>query len=236
LIRSDSAGATHGFAAACRGSGVGFSLGTAIDARIRDATEVLNTAAAWYPAIDADGAIRDGAWVAEATDLVDLSAWPQGTRLILRKERPHPGAQLRFTDADGHRVTGFITDTADGVVPGQVAGLELRHRQHARVEDRIREAKATGLRNLPFNSFDANAAWLEIIMTATDLVAWAKLIGFTDNPDLARCEIDTFRYRVLHVAARITRSARRTRLAIDTTWRWATAIATAWTRIRAAFT
>ena len=121
-------------------------------------------------------------------------------------------------------------------MPGQLPGLELRHRQHARVEDRIREAKATGLRNLPFNSFDANKAWLEIVMTATDLVAWAKLIGFTDHPDLARCEIDTFRYRVLHVAARVTRSARRTRLAIDTTWRWAKAIATAWTRIRAAFT
>ena len=182
LIRSDSAGATYAFAAACRKSGVGFSFGTAIDTRIRAATEVLNTAAAWYPAIDADGGIRDGAWVAEATDLVDLSAWPEGTRLILRKERPHPGAQLRFTDSDGHRVTGFITDTPDGVVPGQLAGLELRHRQHARVEDRIPEAKTTGLRNLPFNSFDANKAWLEIIMAATDLVAWAKLIGFTDHP------------------------------------------------------
>jgi hypothetical protein len=104
------------------------------------------------------------------------------------------------------------------------------------VEDRIREAKATGLRNLPFNSFDANKAWLEIVMAATDLVAWAKLIGFTDHPDLARCEIDTFRYRVLHIATRITRSARQTRLAIDATWRWATAICTAWTRICAAFT
>ena len=236
LIRSDSAGATHAFAAACRKSGVGFSFGTAIDTHIREAVEVLNTAAAWYPAVDADGGIRDGAWVAEATDLVDLSGWPTGTRLILRKERPHPGAQLRFTDSDGHRVTGLITDTPDGVVPGQVAGLELRHRRHARVEDRIREAKATGLRNLPFHSFDANTAWLEIVMTATDLVAWAKLIGFADHPDLARCEIDTFRYRVLHVAARITRGGRRTRLRIDATWRWATAIATAWIRIRAAFT
>jgi Transposase DDE domain group 1 len=236
LIRSDSAGASHAFATACRKEKVGFSLGTAIDTRIRDATEVLNTAAAWYPAIDADGGIRDGAWVAEATDLVDLSAWPDGTRLILRKERPHPGAQLRFTDSDGHRVTGFITDTPDGVVPGQLAGLELRHRQHARVEDRIRQAKATGLRNLPFNSFDANKAWLEIIMAATDLVAWAKLIGFADHPDLARCEIHTFRYRVLHVAARITRSARQQWLRIDSTWRWAKAIETAWHRIRAAFT
>jgi hypothetical protein len=236
LIRSDSAGATYGFAAACRAAHVGFSLGCAVDAALRDAAEVLTTTDAWYPAIDATGDIREGAWVAEATDLVDLANWPTGTRLILRKERPHPGAQLRFTDSDGHRVTGFLTDTADGVIPGQLAGLELRHRQHARVEDRIRQAKATGLRNLPFNAFDANAAWLEIVMAATDLVAWAKLIGFTDHPDLARCEIQTFRYRVLHVAARITRGARQLRLRIDATWRWAAAIATAWTRIRAAFT
>ncbi len=210
--------------------------GCAIDAAIRDAVDTLNTADGWYPAMQADGGIRDGAWVAEATDLVDLSKWPAGTRLILRKERPHPGAQLRFTDADGHRVTGFLTDTPNGVIAGQLAGLELRHRQHARVEDRIRQAKATGLANLPFNSFDANAAWLEIIMAATDLIAWTKVIGFTDNPDLARCEIETFRYRVLHIAARITRSARQLRLRIDSTWRWAPAIATAWTRIRTAFT
>ena len=235
LIRSDSAGATYGFAAACRKSGVGFSLGCAIDAAVRDAAEILTSTDAWFPAIDSGGGIRQGAWVAEATDLVGLSAWPAGTRLILRKERPHPGAQLRFTDSDGHRITGFLTDTPDGVVPGQLAGLELRHRQHARVEDRIRQTKATGLRNLPFHSFAANAAWLEIVMAATDLVAWAKLIGFTDHPDLARCEIATFRYRVLHVAARIIRGARQIRLRIDATWRWATAISQAWQRIRAAF-
>jgi Transposase DDE domain group 1 len=236
LIRSDSAGATYGFAAACRGAGVGFSLGASIDAAVRQAAETLTTAGAWYPAIDTDGGIREGAWVAEATDLVDLNKWPAGTRLILRKERPHPGAQLTFTDADGHRITGFFTDTPDGVIPGQLAGLERRHRQHARVEDRIRQAKATGLRNLPFNAFQANAAWLEIIMAAIDLVAWAKLIGFTAHPELARCEIETFRYRVLHVAARITRGARQLRLRIDATWQWAQAIATAWTQIRAALT
>jgi hypothetical protein len=236
LIRSDSAGATYGFAAACRKSGVGFSLGAVIAARVRQAAEVLNNTNAWYPAITADGHVRDGAWVAEVTDLVDLANWPAGTRLILRKERPHPGAQLTFTDTDGHRITGFFTDTPHAVIPGQLGGLELRHRQHARVEDRIRQAKATGLRNLPFNAFQANAAWLEIILAATDLVAWTKLIGFTDHPQLARCEIETFRYRVLHVAARITRGARQLRLRIDATWRWAQAIATAWTRIRAAFT
>jgi Transposase DDE domain group 1 len=246
LVRTDAAGATKEFAAHLHAAGVEFSVGASLGHfDIHTALDLL-PAAAWTPAYQArkpraaEHGVqiepRDGAWVAEATGVVDMSSWPVGTRLILRKERPHPGAQLRFTDADGHRVTGFLTDTPTGVIPGQLAGLELRHRQHARVEDRIRQAKATGLRNLPFNSFDANAAWLEIIMAATDLIAWTKLIGFTEDPDLARCEIETFRYRVLHVAARITRSARQLRLRIDSTWRWAAPIATAWRRIRTAFT
>lgn len=235
VVRSDSAGATHKFAQACRDHGVGFSFGFPVDARVQDAVDTLNLGDGWYPGIDSDGQIRDGAWVAEATGLVNLSAWPAGTRLVLRKERPHPGAQLRFTDIDGMRVTAFITDTPPGMVPGQLAGLELRHRQHARVEDRIREAKAAGLANLPCHDFQSNAAWLEIVLAAADLVAWAQLIGFTDAPQLARCEITAFRYRVLHVAARITRSARQLRLRIDATWRWAGAIAITWQRIRAAF-
>jgi hypothetical protein len=120
LVRSDSAGATHTFATACRTAGVGFSFGYAVDARVRDAVEILNTNSSWYPAIEDGGGIREGAWVAEATSLVDMSSWPAGTRLILRKERPHPRAQLRFTDSDGLRVTAFITDTGHGVVPGQL--------------------------------------------------------------------------------------------------------------------
>jgi hypothetical protein len=235
LVRCDSAGATHAFADACRAAGVGFSFGHPVDARVQDAVDTLNLGAGWYPALDTGGGLRDGAWVAEATTLVDLGSWPAGTRLVLRKERPHPGAQLRFTDADGMRVTAFITDTPPGVVAGQLAGLELRHRQHARVEDRIRELKATGLRNLPCRSFDSNAAWLEIVVAATDLVTWSKLIGFTDHPELERCEIAAFRYRVLHVAARVTRGARQLRLRIDATWQWASQIATAWQRIRTAF-
>ena len=235
VVRCDSAGATHRFAQACREHGVGFSFGFPVDARVQDAVDTLNLAEGWYPAIDASGEIRDGAWVAEATGLVNLATWPTGTRLVLRKERPHPGAQLRFTDIDGMRVTAFITDTAPGTVPGQLAGLELRHRQHARVEDRIRQAKAAGLANLPCHDFTANAAWLEIVLAAADLVAWAQLIGFIDTPELARVEINAFRYRVLHVAARVTRSARQLRLRIDATWRWAAAIATAWQRLRAAF-
>lgn len=171
----------------------------------------------------------------EATGMIDLGSWPAGSRLILRKERPHPGAQLTFTDVDGLRVTAFLTNTPAGMIPGQAAGLELRHRQHARVEDRIRQAKATGLRNFPCFGWNENAAWLEVVLTATDLIAWTKLIGFADAPELARCEIAAFRYRVLHVAARLTASARQLHLRIDKTWRWATHIAAAFERLRAAF-
>jgi Transposase DDE domain group 1 len=234
LARSDSAGATHAFAAACRQRGVGFSFGFPVDHRIKNIVDLVPESC-WSPAIRTDGGLREGAWVTEATSLLDLTGWPPGARLILRKERPHPGAQLTFTDSDGHRITAVLTDTPAGVVPGQAAGLELRHRQHARVEDRIREAKATGLRNLPCRGFAENAAWLEAVLAAVDLVAWTKLICFADQPDLARAEIATFRYRVLHVAARLTRSARTTRLRIDYGWRWATEIATGWQRLRAAF-
>jgi len=204
-------------------------------APVKHAVELLEDSNGWYPAINTDGTIRDGAWVAEATGLVDLSAWPQGTRLILRKERPHPGAQLTFTDHDGHRVTAFITDTGHRVIPGQLAGLELRHRQHARVEDRIRQAKAMGLRNFPCHDFQANTAWLEIVMTATDLVAWTKLIGFTHDPDTARCEIAAFRYRILHIGAKITRGAGYHYLKLDRTWQWASTTAIAWHNLETAF-
>jgi hypothetical protein len=233
LARSDSAGATHRFADACAGAGLDFSFGFPVDMRVKEALNVLGDEC-WYPAVEEDD-LRDGAWVAEATGLVDLTGWPQGSRLILRKERPHPGVQTTFFDADGHRVTAFITNTPTGVVPGQLAGLELRHRRHARVEDRIRQAKATGLRNLPCRGMAENTAWLEVVLTAIDLLAWTKAIAFRDTPALARCEIAAFRYRVLHVAARITRSGRQTRLRIDATWRWAGHIAAGFHRLRAAF-
>jgi hypothetical protein len=234
LARADAAGASHAFAQACRDRGVGFSFGFPVDARVQRIVDAIPDSC-WHPALEPGDGLRDGAWVAEATTTIDLSNWPAGSRLILRKERPHPGAQLRFTDADGMRITAVLTDTPPGIVPGQAAGLELRHRQRARMEDRIRDAKATGLRNLPCRGFAENSAWLQTVLTAIDLVCWTQLIGFADQPDLARIEIATFRYRVLHVAARLTRSARQTRLRIDQTWRWATAIATGFHRIRTAF-
>lgn len=234
LARSDSAGATHTFAAACVEAGLEFSFGFPVDARIQRIVDVIPESC-WHPAIESGDDLRDGAWVAEATGMIDLDGWPAGSRLILRKERPHPGAQLTFTDVDGMRVTALLTNTAEGVVPGQAAGLELRHRQHARVEDRIRQAKATGLRNFPCRAYNENNAWLEIVLTAVDLIAWTKALAFAYVPELLRCEIHAFRYRVLHVAARLTRGGRQLRLRIDKTWRWAKHIAEGFTRVRAAF-
>jgi hypothetical protein len=235
VARSDSAGATHAFAAACRGRGVWFSFGFPVDARIQGIVDRVPSHC-WASAIETGGGIRDGAWVVEVTGMLNLETWPAGSRVILRAERPHPGAQLTFTDADGMRITAFITDIPDGVLAGQTAGLELNHRQHARVEDRIREAKATGLRNLPCRGFAENTAWLQTLLAATDLVCWAKILGFTGTPLLAHAEIATFRNLVLHVAARITRGARQTRIRIDQTWKHADAIAHGWLKIRAAFT
>jgi hypothetical protein len=176
VARSDSAGATHTFAKACREAGVWFSFGFLVDARIQAIVDQIPDQA-WESGIQADGGIRDGAWVADITETLDLSAWPTGATVIVRAERPHPGAQLRFTDADGHRITAFITDIPDRWIPGQTAGMERHHRQHARVEDRIRQAKASGLRNLPCRGFAENTAWLQTLLAATDLVCWAKLLG-----------------------------------------------------------
>jgi hypothetical protein len=235
VARSDSAGATHAFAAACRDRGVWFSFGFPVDTRIQQIVDQVPTHC-WKPAVEGAGGLRDGAWVAEVTGLLNLTTWPDGAKVILRKERPHPGAQLTFTDADGLRITAFITDIPHGVIAGQTAGLELNHRQHARVEDRIREAKNTGLRNLPCRGWEENCAWLQTLLTATDLVCWTKILGFRDTPALAHAEITTFRNLVLHVAARITRGSRHIKLRIDQTWRWATEITHAWRIIRAAFT
>jgi hypothetical protein len=229
LARADSAGATHGFLAALRARGLRFSVGFDVDAAVRAAILALPESV-WQPAVDTDGQPRDGAWVAEITGLVDLSGWPQGSRLIVRRERPHPGAQYTLFDPNGYRHTAFLTDT-----PGRgndLAALELRHRQHARVEDRIRCGKATGLRNLPCRGWNENAAWVELALTAADLLTWAQALCF--DGELRRVEPATLRHRVLHTAGRLIRSGRRTRLKLAQNWPWSKKLAAAFSRLRAA--
>jgi len=134
--------------------------------------------------------------VAELTGLLNLSGWPAGMRVIVRKERPHPGAQLRFTDINGHRFTAFAT----GAQRGQLADLELRHRRRARCEDRIRCAKDTGLRNLPLHGFDQNQLWCELVAMASELLAWLQMLSL-EGPARA-WEPKRLRLRLFAVAGR----------------------------------
>jgi hypothetical protein len=226
LARSDSAGASHDFAFGCREARIRFSLGYPINANVREQILAFREAA-WLPAINPDGEPREGAWVAELTGMVNLSNWPEGTRLICRRERPHPGAQLSFTDVDGHRFQCFITDQDDR----DIALLEALHRQHAEVEDRVKTLKATGAGHLPFQSFQANAAWFELALLAHDILAWTQQL--TLDGEHAISEPKRLRYRILHVAGQITRHARRTTLHLPADWPWAGAILRAFKRLDA---
>ncbi|MGM9379176.1 IS1380 family transposase [Streptomyces longwoodensis] len=229
LIRTDSGGGTHEFVAwlAQRGRWLSYSVGMTITDAIHQA--VLKVpASAWTPAVEPDGDIRDGAWVAELDAGSDcLTGWPKGLRLIVRKERPHPGAQLRFTDADGMRLTSFATNT-----PGEaIAALELRHRQRARAEDRIRAARATGLRNLPLHDTAQNQIWLEIIQIALDLLAWMPMLALTGQARL--WEPRRLRLRLFSTAAQLITTGRRRYLRLAKHWPWTNVITDALDRLHA---
>jgi hypothetical protein len=221
LVRADGAGASHGLLDwlttqdSKRGRSVDYSVGFAVTDQVRAAiTDV--PARAWLPAVDADGGIRDGGDVVEVTDLLDLTRWPAGMRVIIRRERPHPGAQLSlFEERDGWRYQAVATNT----MVDQLAFLEARHRAHARVEDRIRHAKDSGLGRFPSREFAINQAWLQVVTLAADLTAWLRLLALPAS--LSSCEPKALRYRLLHVPARLTRSGRRRRLRIPATWPWA---------------
>ena len=165
----------------------------------------------WTPAYDAHDQIRDGAWVAELTGLLDLSRWPAGMRVIVRKERPHPGAQLRITDVDGHRVTAFATNTRPAAPATQLPDLELRHRRRARCEDRIRISKDTGLMNLPLHSFAQNQIWCAIVALAVEITAWMQMLALTGH-DARRWEPKRLRHRLFTIPAPAPAPRRRVRL------------------------
>jgi DDE family transposase len=220
LVRADTAGATHGLIDYCRGQDMRFSVGyeltEAVRAAILDVSEE-----AWVAALDRDGTARANGEVAEITEQVELGAWPTGSRLIVRRERPHPGAQLSFSDHDGHRFQAILTDQPDQ----DIAELECRHRQRAHVEDRIRDDKDTGLAKFPFKEFALNEVWLEIVMLAHDLIIWTQALLLSG--ELQQAEPKRLRYRLLHVAARLVFHGRRARLRLQHDWPWATELVAA---------
>jgi hypothetical protein len=226
LVRADSAGATHGLIDYCREHDLRFSVGYELTEPVRAAILELPEHA-WVVALDQDGSERRNGEVAEVTDRVELSSWPDGSRLIVRRERPHPGAQLSFSDHDGHRFQAILTDQPDT----DIAVLECRHRQRAHVEDRIRDDKDTGLAKFPFKQFVLNEVWLEIVLLAHDLVVWTQALLL--DGELAKAEPKRLRYRLLHVAARLAFHGRRGRLRLQHDWPWASALVAAFHKLKA---
>jgi Transposase DDE domain group 1 len=220
LIRCDGGGYSHKFFAGVIERKLEFSVGWQANLDVADAITPLPETA-WTPAYDSDGQPREGADVTELSGLLELTGWPAGTRVIARREVPHPGAQLRLTDVEGRRITCFATNTTRG----QLADLELRHRRRARVEDRIRCAKDTGLTNLPLHDTASNRVWLALVLLAVDLLTWTQTLTLTGP--LRAAEPKTLRHRLLAVAARIAHTGRRTHLRLDRHWPWAATLASA---------
>jgi len=225
LVRCDSAGATHDFLDEVDARGLSFSVGRDLTEPVREAILAL-AESDWERALDSAGDPREGAWVAELP--LDLSAWPEGTRAICRRERPHPGAQLTFSDSGGHRFQVILTNQKGK----RIARLEQVHRQRAAIEDSIRCGKASGLRNLPFRAYSMNAAWMELVLMGIDLLAWMRRLLLAGTP-LAACEPKSLRYRLLHVAGRIASHAGGVKLRLPRAWAWAPVLAAAFKRLQA---
>ena len=228
VVRTDSAGCTNGFVHGCRARNVGFAVVARSNKQIAAAISrtFTETDTRWAPARRQDGEPRDRAWVAELTDLVDLSDWPEGTRLIVRREPLHPGAQQTLFPSAEFRYWGHYTDQA-----GDPVTLDATIRAHAHVEDHIRRLKNSGLRRFPFRDLDANRAWLAVVCFAADLVRWFQLLCLTGP--LARAEPKTLRWRLWHAPARLIHHARQDIVRILDGWPHAHAITAAHARITA---
>jgi Transposase DDE domain group 1 len=225
LVRADTAGATHETADHCFEANLRFSFGYELTEQVR--TAILQIPEdAWVPALDQDGSQRENGEVVEITHLLDLSTWPERSRVIVRRERPHPGAQLSFTDQDGYRFQAILTDQTDP----DIAIIERRHRQRARVEDRIRDHKDTGLAKFPFKAFAMNEVWLEIVLLAHDLIVWTQALVL--DGELANSEPKRLRYRLLHISGRLAFSGPRGKLHLPASWPWTEALKAAFEKLK----
>ena len=224
VVRTDSAGCTNGFVAGCRARNVGFAVVARRSARIHSAILATIGSDAWTPALTQGGDVRPGAAVIELTDRVEVSGWPEGTRLIVRREPLHPGAQRSLFDSETYRYWGHWTDQ-----PGSPVDLDVTMRAHARVEDHIRRLKASGLERFPFTDLDANKAWLATVGWAADLVRWFQLLCLTGP--LATAEPKTLRWRLWHTPARVIRKSRRSVIRLLDGWPDTTEILNAYQRI-----
>jgi hypothetical protein len=230
LVRIDGAGCSHAVLEYLHARKLGYSVGFTLPDTTADLLQRIPESA-WTDAYDAEGQVREGAMVAELTGLLDLSGWPPRMRVIVRKERPHPGAQLRITDVNGWRVTAFATNTPPGGPGSQLPELELRHRRRARVEDRIRCMKDAGLRNLPLHGFDQNRIWLAVVALAADLTAWMQTLAFDGSG--RRWEPKRLRLRIFSLAGVLATTGRVVTVHLSARSPWTTLAVQALSRLRA---
>jgi Transposase DDE domain group 1 len=245
LVRADTGAASKAFLHHITDLGLEYSVGFAAHEPVWAAIQAIPEQA-WRSAVDGDGEPRDGAQVAELTAWMPTPTkptrsparfgpqrWPAGMRVIARRERPHPGAQLRLTDHNGWRITCFATNTPRAA-GWRLADLEVRHRQRARAEDRIRGLKDTGMRNLPFHRYTQNRIWVEVVALAADLLAWTQTLAWAEHEPARRWEPKRLRLRILAVAGRIIRTGRRRRLRLPRDWPWNHLIDTGWAALHTA--
>jgi hypothetical protein len=178
----------------------------------------------WQPAIRQDGELREGAAVIELTSLVDLSNYPSGTRLIVRREPLHPGAQQSLFPSTQFRYWGHYTDQS-----GDAVALDAFMRAHAHVEDHIARLKDSGLCRFPFSSLEANRNWLFCVAASADLVRWFQLLCCDGK--LARARPKQLRWTFFHAPGRLVHSARRAIVRILDDWPSADALVSAYQRI-----
>ncbi len=223
-VRADSA-AGRSFALACRARNVGFAVVARSNDQIHTAiSRVAYDSDAWQPAVRQDGEVRKGAAVVEVTDLVDLSDWPAGTRLIIRREPLHPGAQQSLFPSECYRYWGHYTDAASDPVD-----LDRHMRAHAHVEDNIRRLKDSAAARFPFCDFDANAAWLAVVCMSDALIRWFQQLCLTGP--LTDAEPKTLRWSLWHTPARIVHRARARIVRILDNWPSAAFLLEAYQRI-----
>jgi len=239
LVRADTGASSKSFLRRITELGLEYSIGFAAHESVKAAVETIPEQA-WRAAVDGDGEPREGAQVAELTTWMPPTwragtddDWPAGMRVVARRERPHPGAQLRLTDQNGWRITCFATNTPRSA-GWRLADLEVRHRQRARCEDRIRALKDTGLRNLPFQGYNQNRIWVEVVALAADLLTWTQTLAWGEHEPARRWEPKRLRFRLLAVAGRIIHTGRRRRLRLPRDWPWNRLIDTGWATLRTA--
>ncbi len=208
LVRTDSAGASRKFLWHLHSLGVQFSTSYTLPFGKTHMIDWINDKDYWQPALDQSGNDRTDAWVINATDVIPLTDYPPGTKLFLRAEPLHPGAQPTLLDVDGHRITALLTNSPRWHGPF----LDARHRARGRCENRIKTLKNTGLGKLPFFDFAANQAWANIAALALNLVSWLQLAALPDGHHAKAWDIKRWRYRLFATAGKIITRARRHQL------------------------